>query len=301
MAVTIIDSHYVGDGLNNQIDTTAYANASAVGLGGNDRIFSSNSSNNNVLEGNQGADNLFFASGATGHAGGTLYGGGGNDLLSGSFATDQIYGGEGDDAIVGNWESDTSNDADVLYGGSGRDSLNGGGGNDVIYGGEGNEFGSIQTASPTTVEDNLLNNGSFAGLFGGAGDDHLDGGAGDDLLSGGTGRDTLTGGTGADLFRFESPLGGGNVDRIRDFSHSEGDTILLGREIFSSIGNSLSKKELAIGRKAKDGNDFVIYDERKGTLAYDEDGKGGHKAVVFATVEKGLKLSHHDFDVDLSP
>jgi serralysin len=56
--------------------------------------------------------------------------------------------------------------------------------------------------------------------------------AGNDTLRGGAGRDTLTGGSGADRFVFERVLefagaASTTCDVITDFSHAEGDTIIL--------------------------------------------------------------------------
>jgi hypothetical protein len=96
---------------------------------------------------------------------------------------------------------------------------------------------------------------------------------------------------------FDSALGNGNVDRMRDFSRSEGDTIVLSDEIFTALGPSVERNEFVVGKKAKDGGDHIVFNRKQGTVAYDEDGKGGAKAVVFATVEKGLKLAFSDFDI----
>ncbi len=329
MAIQVIGNYVVGDGLNNTIDTTALPNSGAAGLNGNDRIYSANASIGNTFEGGQGADNIFFI----GAASGSLYGGDGNDLVSGGDGQDAMYGGEGDDWLGGNWQSATTTDADSLYGGGGRDALFGDGGDDVIYGGAGDDKGQIATASPDTVTDNLVDFTVNAGLYGGDGNDYLDGGAGDDFIDGGNGNDQafggsgadeikgfagndelhggggddvlfgglgndlMSGGGGADKFVFDTALGSTNVDRLRDVSRSEGDEIVLSATIFDAIGPSLGKKEFVIGNKAKDKNDYVIFNQKKGTIAYDEDGKGGEKAVVFATVEKGLKLAFSDFDI----
>lgn len=329
MANQTIGNYIVGDEVNNVIDTSALPNFGAAGLSGNDRIFSFNASTGNTFEGGQGADNIFFG----GSASGSLYGGDGNDLVSGGDGQDAMYGGEGDDWLGGNWQSATTTDADSLYGGSGRDALFGDGGDDVIYGGAGDDKGQIATASPDTVTDNLVDFTTNAGLYGGDGNDYLDGGAGDDIIDGGNGNDeahggsgadevkglagndtlhgdggtdTLHGGTGvdamfggggADKFVFDTALGVGNIDMIGDLSRSQGDKIVLSAAVFAEIGPSLEKKEFALGNKAKDKNDYIIANQKKGTIAYDEDGKGGAKAVVFATVEKGLKLAHTDFDI----
>jgi len=311
MANQVIGNYVVGDGLNNVIDTTALPNSGAAGLNGNDRIYSASATIGNTFEGGQGADNIFFI----GSASGSLYGGDGNDLVSGGDGQDAMYGGEGDDWLGGNWQSATTTDADSLYGGTGRDALFGDGGDDAIYGGAGDDKGQIATASPDTVTDNLVDFTTNAGLYGGDGNDYLDGGAGDDFIDGGSGNDEAHGGSGADLlhgglgadamfggggadkFIFDTALGAGNIDAIGDLSRSQGDKIVLSAAIFGEIGPGLDKKEFALGNKAKDKNDYIIANQKKGTVAYDEDGKGGEKAVVFATVEKGLKLAHTDFDI----
>lgn len=332
MAIVVVGSYAVGDELNNQIDTSLIVNAGAVGLDGHDRIFSANASGGNSFEGGRGADNLFFAIGGQGAASGSLYGDDGNDLLSGSAGTDALYGGEGDDWVDGNWQNNDA-DADRLYGGEGRDALFGKGGNDVIYGGEGNDKGQILTASPDTWQDNLVDFATDAGLYGGDGNDTLDGGAGADFIDGGNGNDDanggsgadeikgfagndsleggggndslfaglgndlMSGGAGADTFVFDTALGSTNVDRVRDFTRSDGDKMVLAAAIFDEIGPILDKKEFVLGKKAKDGNDYIVANQKQGTVAYDADGKGGEKAIVFATVEKGLKLAYSDFDI----
>ncbi|HET7716681.1 MAG TPA: calcium-binding protein [Bauldia sp.] len=290
MAVTTIGGVTVGDQANNHF---AAAGLLAVGLEGHDRIYAATATGGHVLEGNTGADNLFFI----GVAAGSLYGGEGNDLLSGGDGQDAMYGGEGDDWLGGNWQSETTTEADSLYGGAGRDALFGNGGDDVIYGGAGDDKGQIATASPDTYQDNLVDFTIDAGLYGGDGNDYLDGGAGEDAIEGGRGNDVMSGGTGADEFLFNTALGNNNVDRIADFSHEDGDTIVLASAIFGEIGPSLAKKEFVLGKKAKDANDYILVDMKKGTIAYDADGKGGEKAVVFATIEKGMTLAHTDFDI----
>lgn len=388
MAVQFIGNNCVGDNENNGIDTTALANVGVFGLDGNDRIVTSNASASNVFEGNAGADFMEFSlAPGGGSAGGQMYGGSGNDTLSGAALADALYGGEGDDLIIGNWQNSDA-DADRLYGGSGRDALYGNGGDDALFGGDGNDSGEISTAGTDTAFNNLVDRKTQAGLYGGDGNDYLDGGSGDDHIEGGNGndegyggsgkdimfgnagddqlsggggtdvingddgndsvdggagddvinlgsgndeghggsgsdalkgfggadtlhggngndqlfgglgKDVLSGGAGADIFVFDTELSASNnVDRIRDFSRSDGDKIGLAPAIFTAIGPSLDKKEFVIGKKAKDKNDYIVVNQKKGTIAYDADGKGGAKAIVFATVEKGLKLAHTDFEL----
>jgi Ca2+-binding RTX toxin-like protein len=83
-----------------------------------------------------------------------LFGGSGNDVLTGGSGADQLFGGTGND---------------VLTGGSGTDQLFGGDGNDTLNGGDGDDF-----------------------LDGGAGDDKVLGGKGTDTAFLGDGNDTFT-------------------------------------------------------------------------------------------------------------
>lgn len=113
-----------------------------------------------------------------------LWGGAGNDTISGLGGDDFIYCGDGDDSASG---------------GDGSDRLSGNAGNDVLSGDAGNDF-----------------------LYGDAGNDTLNGGIGIDLLDGGMGKDILTGGSGTDYFHYwytnESGKGN-NMDIITDFMH----------------------------------------------------------------------------------
>ena len=50
--------------------------------------------------------------------------------------------------------------------------------------------------------------------------------------------------------------------------------------------------------KAKDREDRIIYDSKKGALYYDADGtRSKYKQVEFATIKKGLALTNFDFFV----
>lgn len=87
------------------------------------------------------------------------FGGGGNDVITGSLVNDEIDGGDG---------------ADTLNGSGGNDTVTGGSGNDWVMGGSGTDF-----------------------CDGGAGDDKVEGlGGSNDTMRGGLGNDTLDGGVG---------------------------------------------------------------------------------------------------------
>jgi hypothetical protein len=123
------------------------------------------------------------------------------------------------------------------------------------------------------------------------------GGSGRDKLDGGYGNDRLTGGKGKDTFVFKSALSKtGNVDTITDFK-SKDDAIQLENKIFKKLGKTgaLKKDFFTIGSKAKDKNDYIIYDKAKGHLYYDADGSGKGKAVLFTKLKAAL--DHKDFFV----
>ena len=52
-----------------------------------------------------------------------------------------------------------------------------------------------------------------------------------------------------------------------------------------------------IGKRAKDAEDRILYDKKKGALLYDSDGTGPSKAIKFAQLKKGLALKNGDFFV----
>ncbi len=171
-----------------------------------------------------------------------LYGGTGNDSLTGLGADDFLFGQEGADRLSG------GAGIDYLYGGDGADHLDGGLGKDVLYGGAGDDTYVLASAQDVVVEyegdgidtvltslaslslalgpapqygnvENLTYTGvaGFIGtgnalanvLTGAAGADKLLGGAGDDRLIGNAGADGLYGGAGDDVL-----LGGTGGDRL---------------------------------------------------------------------------------------
>ena len=173
-----------------------------------------------------GVENLVgsaFADNLTGDASDNrLFGGGGNDTvrggdganyLRGDDGADSLGGGIGFDDINGNVGDDTASGGagdDWVVGGKDRDLLFGDDGNDLVYGNLG-----ADTCEGGSGNDTLR---------GGQQDDMLLGGAGDDFLSGDRDNDTLTGGAGADVFHTFAEAG---VDRVTDFSASQGDRVML--------------------------------------------------------------------------
>ena len=133
----------------------------------------------------------------------------------------------------------------------------------------------------------------------------ITGNSGANKLWGGLGTDQLTGGLGKDIFAFDTKAHKStNKDRIADF-YVKDDTIWLDNKVFTKLGKAgsetkpgkLDKGFFVVGPKAKDKNDYVIYDKKKGVLLYDADGSGKGKAVEIATLSKNLKMTEKDFFV----
>jgi serralysin len=135
--------------------------------------------------------------------------------------------------------------------------------------------------------------------------DRLKGAAGDDRLEGAGGKDTLTGNAGKDVFVFDTTLNKRtNLDKIVDFKVRD-DSIWLDNAIFTKLSTSgsdarpaqLKQGYFTTGDKAKDRDDYIVYDKAKGVLYYDADGSGAGKQVEIATLTKNLPMIYRDFFV----
>jgi Ca2+-binding RTX toxin-like protein len=206
------------------------------GLGGND-IMTLNETNGALprakLFGGTGDDTLTGASGAdqlSGQAGNdSLLGKGGADSLFGGAGNDTLTGGGGDDQVFG----EAGNDRMVWNPGDGSDLLEGGDGVDTaeINGGNGSEqFNVTVAADPARLRFERINPAPFSLDIGttenlvarmNGGDDTFNAGNIAALakltVDGGTGNDTITGGNGADLL-----LGGAGNDAL---SGGDGDDV----------------------------------------------------------------------------
>ena len=206
----------------------------------------------------------------------TIKGLAGDDKIYGEGGDDKLYGGAGIDLVKGDAGNDLVKgdaDNDKVYGGSGNDSVYGGAGNDKVYGDAGNDL--------------------------------VKGDAGNDTIYGGAGIDKLYGGSGQDVFVFNTKANAKtNLDQVKDFKVKD-DTIWLDNKYFTKLGKAgseaapaaLNKNFLRIGEKAKDKNDYIIYDKKTGILYYDADGSGKKAAVEIAKLSTKLKLTAADFMV----
>ena len=159
------------------------------------------------------------------------------------------------------------------------------------------------TISVTDVaSENLTGTTGNDVLKGGKYKDTFKGGAGHDKLWGGLGNDVLYGGTGKDVFVFDTkPHRKTNFDKVADFNVKD-DTIWLDNKVFTKLGKGteakpgkLNKAFFTLGDKAKDKNDYLVFNPKTGVLYYDVDGSGSKAAVEIAVLKKGLKLTYADF------
>jgi hypothetical protein len=177
-------------------------------------------------------------------------------------------------------------------------------------------------------------NGNNNKLFGSAdndvinglgGNDKLYGFAGNDTLNGGAGKDFLSGGDGADTFVFDAPFKKGHFDHINDFKSGQdkiqfdldalkgfkvkaakSDLLDLAKkgklDKKSSVGldkvfkeGKLEKKFFTVGTASNDGNDYVVYTKKSGTVYLDVDGSGSAKPIEILKLKPGTTLSFNDF------
>lgn len=122
----------------------------------------------------------------------------------------------------------------------------------------------------------------------------IQGNRGNNILSGGGNTDILLGGAGADTFRFNE-LGWMNADKIQDFNALEGDKIVL----TSAITGLPAGTPLAyyLNAPSKDRTPGVVRQPGGVGLAFDPDGIGPAKSILFATVNPFSTLSASNFAI----
>ncbi|MGF9761389.1 polysaccharide lyase family 7 protein [Microvirga sp. 0TCS3.31] len=132
-------------------------------------------------------------------------------------------------------------------------------------------------------------------LTGSSGNDRIEGKGGNDMIWGKSGNDILVGSSGKDAFTFDTKLSANNIDVILSFSVKD-DTIRLNDSVFTKLtSGKLSPDNFVVGPRALDAQDQIIYNNKTGGLFYDPDGTGQTRAIQFAKVDAGLKLTAADF------
>ncbi|MDF1733637.1 MAG: hypothetical protein P1U37_00035 [Minwuia sp.] len=246
----------IGNGSNNRLVGNA-GNDSLTGGAGDDTL--AGETGDDVLDGGDGIDVVdFSAIGAedlsfavtdatvTTAAFGTdtltsiegIFGGAGNDSLTGDGNTNRMNGGAGNDTIS------TAGGNDTIIGSTGNDSLDAGDGSDtidystiadggvtvdlnagtaVVEGISDDTLVGVENVIGTAQSDNIFGDGADSRIEARAGDDFVDGGDGIDDILGEDGNDTLTGGDGADSLRGGFGQDSINGDNGNDFIQSEQD------------------------------------------------------------------------------
>lgn len=217
-----------------------------------------------------------------------LIGNAGNNVLKGLAGDDYLDGGKGQDELIG---------------GAGNDVYIVDNGRDVVIELAGEGLDEVRTglggyALASEVENLTGTNDAGQRLTGNRLDNVIIGADGNDLIRGLAGNDILTGNGGADRFRFDTPLGTTNRDKITDFTPGV-DKIELSSSIFKAIGGlgSLSPDMFRAGSFARDADEHILYNVTRGGLYYDVDGSGSAAPILFAYVTPGLSLSASDFVV----
>ncbi|HZH11100.1 MAG TPA: Calx-beta domain-containing protein [Microvirga sp.] len=136
-------------------------------------------------------------------------------------------------------------------------------------------------------------------FVGGTAADRIYGNGGNDTLNGGAGKDMLNGGIGNDTFMFTTAFSSKNTDKIVGYNAAqdrifiENSLLKANKVLYKTISKgtetkaaALASKFFTIGPKAKDKDDFFVFDSRKYVLYYDADGSGSKAGVAIATFDK---------------
>jgi len=218
---------------------------------------------NTITESRDAAGSILINGGAVPILGGTptvantsmttIFGQGGNDTITlneanGALPAVQVFGGAGNDIVTG------GSSGDQLFGQGGNDTLNGKGGVDLIFGGAGNDI--------------LTGGDADDQVFGEGGDDRLIWNPGDDtdLFEGGSGHDTteVNGGNGSEVFTATANGTRVRFDRLdpAPFSIDMGtmEELVLnmngGDDSFSATGNLAALIKITVDGGA--GNDTIF-------------------------------------------
>jgi Ca2+-binding RTX toxin-like protein len=239
------------------------------------------------------------------------------------FAPINLTGNEYTHTLIGNEGSNilkSSGRGSVMQGGGGNDVYfvdNAGdqivdtGGTDIVYATASFTLGANSGIDRVIATGNVafLNGNAFDNiLLGTSGKNTMNGAAGNDKIYGKGGKDVLTGGSGADWFVFDTKLSKSNTDTIKDFKVKT-DKVVLDNALFSSNkaffskikkgtpekAVPLNKSFFTIGERAKDKDDYLVYNKKAGILYYDKDGAGSGTMVEIAKFSNKATLSYKDF------
>ena len=218
---------------------------------------------NSITTSRNAAGTILVNGGAVAVSGGTptvantaliqVFGQGGNDTItldeaSGALPASNLFGGDGNDTLTG------GSGGDQLFGQAGNDTLLGKGGADLLFGGDNN--------------DTLTGGDGDDQVFGEAGDDRMIWNPGDDtdLFEGGDGTDTaeVNGGNGAEVFTATANGTRVRFDRVTpapfslDIGTSENLVVNMngGDDSFSATGNLAALIHITVDGGA--GNDTIL-------------------------------------------
>jgi Ca2+-binding RTX toxin-like protein len=275
-----------GGAVTVQGGTPTVANTSLIqvfGLGGNDTIVLNESNGalpranlfggagNDSLTGGSGADMLFGQSGND-----TLLGKGGADFLFGGADNDVLTGGDGDDQVFGESGNDRmiwnpGDDTDLFEGGTGIDTAE-------VNGGNGAEQFTV-TANGTRVRFDRLDPAPFSLDIGTTENLVVAMNGGDDTFSatgnlaalikitvdGGAGNDTILGSNGIDLL-----LGGDGNDFIDGQQGNDVSFLGAGNDVFQwDPGDGSDTVE------GQDGSDTLLFNGSAGAEIFEASANGG--------------------------
>jgi Ca2+-binding RTX toxin-like protein len=253
------------------------ATIQVFGKGGNDTISLDESNGalpaaqlfggggNDVLTGGSGADQLFGGAGND-----TLFGKGGNDLLFGGAGNDVLTGGDGDDQVFG----EAGNDRMIWNPGDDSDLFEGGDGNDTaeVNGGNASEAFVI-TSNGSRVRLDRLNVAPFSLDIGTTENLVVNANGGDDVI-------TVGGGL-ANLIKLTIDGGAGN-DQIFD---GEGNDTLIGGDGNDIVDGGRGNDTALLGA----GDDTFIWDPGDGSDVVE--GQDGTDTLIFMGSDVAEKIS----------
>src|SRR6266851_3218355 len=253
----------LGDGVDNTIVTSRdaagqlFVNGGAVPINGGQATVANTSTIQVFGQGGNDTIALDESNGALPAA--QLFGGAGNDTLTGGSGADQLFGDAGNDRMIWN----PGDGSDLFEGGDGTDTAEVNGGNasetfTITANGSRVRFDRVSPApffldigttenlvvNANGGDDTITAGNGLAGLIkltidGGAGNDTIIGGDGNDTLIGGDGNDVIIGGRGNDT----AQLGAGDDTFV--WNPGDGSDVVEGQDGTDTLvfnGSNVSEK-----------------------------------------------------------